>query len=161
MTAMTAAELAAQEDRLQFRRFDHDVAFALGLHLVEAARAQRLAVTVSVRKGLQRLFHVALPGTSADNDEWIDRKCRVVDHYGHSSLLVGTRFRESGKTFEQASRLDPLRYAAHGGVFPVLVSGSGQVGTVGVSGLPQVEDHAFVVGQLDAFLSLRSDLRAG
>jgi uncharacterized protein (UPF0303 family) len=55
--------------------------------------------------------------------------------------------------FEEQSRLDPDLYAAHGGVFPVIVRGVGPVGTVGVSGLPQAEDHAFVVEQLTSFLA--------
>jgi uncharacterized protein (UPF0303 family) len=147
------AELAAQEERLQFSRFDNDVALALGAHLLEAARQRGLAVTISVRRNGQRLFHAALPGTSADNDAWIDRKSRVVDRYGRSSFYVGTQFRVGGSTFEEKSRLDPDLYAAHGGVFPVIVRGVGPIGTVGVSGLPQAEDHAFVVAQLESFLS--------
>jgi uncharacterized protein (UPF0303 family) len=113
-------------------------------------------VTISVRRGDQRLFHAALPGTSADNDAWIDRKTRVVDRYGHSSYFVGTRFRAAGSTFEESSRLDPDLYAAHGGVFPVIVEGVGPVGTVGISGLPQVDDHAFVVEQLESFVASQS-----
>jgi uncharacterized protein (UPF0303 family) len=153
MSAEQLAELAEQEERLQFTRFDNDVALALGLHLLDAARDQGLAVTISVRRNGQRLFHAALPGTSADNDEWIERKSRVADRFGHSSLHVGTQFRLGGSTFEEKSRLDPNLYAAHGGVFPVLVKEVGPVGTVGVSGLPQLEDHAFVVAQLELFLA--------
>lgn len=147
------AQLADQEKRLQFTQFDNETALALGAHLLAAARARGLPVTISVRRGGQRLFHAALPGTSADNDAWIDRKSRVVDRYGHSSFLVGTQFRAKGGSFETDSRLDPDEYAAHGGAFPVLVRGVGPVGTVGVSGLPQAEDHAFVVEQLAAFLA--------
>lgn len=154
MTAVTTSqELAAQEERLQFDRFDNETALALGLHLLKAAQQQALPVVISVRRNGQRLFHAALPGTSADNDAWVDRKSRVVDRYGHSSFYVGTQHRESGSTFEDKSRLDPDLYAAHGGVFPVIVRGTGPVGTVGVSGLPQAEDHAFVVEQLAAFLN--------
>ncbi|MFI9010075.1 heme-degrading domain-containing protein [Actinosynnema sp. NPDC053489] len=147
--------LAEQEARLVFTSFDNDVALALGAFLLEAARERSLPVTISVRRGRQRLFHAALPGTSADNDEWIDRKSRVVDRYGQSSYRVGEGFRAKGSTFEADSRLDPDRYAAHGGVFPVNVAGVGLVGTVGVSGLPQAEDHAFVVEQLERFLATR------
>lgn len=149
----TSQELAAQEERLQFDHFDNDTALALGLHLLKAAQERALPVVISVRRNGQRLFHAALPGTSADNDAWIDRKSRVVDRYGQSSFLVGTLHREGGSTFEEKSRLDPDLYAAHGGVFPVIVRGTGPVGTVGVSGLPQAEDHAFVVEQLAAFLN--------
>jgi uncharacterized protein (UPF0303 family) len=147
------AQLAEQEERLQFTKFDNETALALGQQLLAAAQERGLPVTISVRRNGQRLFHAALPGTSADNDAWIDRKSRVVDRYGHSSFLVGTQFRANGGSFEEHSRLDPDEYAAHGGVFPVLVRGVGPVGTVGVSGLPQAEDHAFVVEQLEIFLA--------
>ncbi|OXM49579.1 hypothetical protein CFP75_18525 [Amycolatopsis alba DSM 44262] len=156
MSDDTLAVLAAQEERLVFRRFDNETALKLGAHLLAAARDRALPVTVSVRRGGQRLFHAALPGTSADNDAWIDRKSRVVDRYGHSSFLVGERFRAKGTTFEADSRLDPDLYAAHGGVFPVIVDGVGPVGTVGISGLPQADDHAFVVEQLETFLATLS-----
>jgi uncharacterized protein (UPF0303 family) len=149
----TVTELLEQEDRLTFTRFDNETALALGEHLLAEARARALPVTISVRRNGQRLFHAALPGTSADNDAWIERKSRVVDRYGHSSFLIGTQFREKGGSFEADSRLDPDQYAAHGGVFPVIVAGVGPIGTVGVSGLPQVEDHAFVVEQLTSFLA--------
>lgn len=147
------AQLADQEERLQFTQFDNETALTLGAQLLAAARERGLPVTISVRRNGQRLFHAALPGTSADNDAWIDRKSRVVDRYGHSSFLVGTQFRAKGGSFEEDSRLDPDEYAAHGGVFPVLVRGVGPVGTVGVSGLPQADDHAFVVEQLELFLT--------
>ncbi len=147
------AQLADQEERLQFTKFDNETALALGRQMLDAAQEQGLPVTISIRRNGQRLFHAALPGTSADNDAWIDRKSRVVDRYGHSSFLVGTRFRAKGGSFEEHSRLDLDHYAAHGGVFPVLVRGVGPVGTVGVSGLPQADDHAFVVEQLELFLN--------
>jgi uncharacterized protein (UPF0303 family) len=150
---MTMAELIAQEQRLHFTRFDNDDAWRLGCLLVELARKRGAAVTVDVRRGEQQLFHCALPGTSADNDAWIERKIRVVRRYGSSSYLVGQRFRDEGASFEERSRLDPDRYAAHGGAFPVLVAGVGLVGTVAVSGLPQLEDHLLVVEALEAFLA--------
>jgi uncharacterized protein (UPF0303 family) len=149
----TSHELAAQEEQLQFDRFDNETALALGQHLLSAARERALPVVISVRRNGQRLFHAALPGTAADNDAWIERKSRVVDRYGHSSFYVGTLHRESGSTFEDQARLDPDLYAAHGGVFPVIVRNVGPIGTVGVSGLPQAEDHAFVVEQLTSFLA--------
>jgi uncharacterized protein (UPF0303 family) len=156
---MTAAEiddllarLERDEERLVFTRFDTSTAWRLGVHLVEQARSRTLPIVVSVRRNGQRLFHAALDGTSPDNDAWIDRKSAVVDRFGHSSYLVGTRFRARGEEFDVSSRLDVDRFAAHGGVFPVIVRDVGPVGTVGVSGLPQAEDHAFVVEQLESFL---------
>jgi len=152
----TLDELAAQEARFVFEHFDDDTAWALGVALREAARAAGHPVAISIRRNGQRLFHAALPGATADNDGWIERKSAVVDRYGHSSLYVGEQFRAAGKTFEEGSRLDPATHAAHGGAFPVIVRDVGCVGTICVSGLPQREDHRLVVDTLEAFLDLTS-----
>ena len=128
-------ELLREEDELQFDAFTNDDALRLGLAMVERARAGAMPLTVDVRRNGQQLFHCALAGTSADNDEWILRKARVVDRYGHSSLYVGAKYRARGTTFDAWSRLDLDRYAAHGGAFPIIVRDVGPVGTVAVSGL--------------------------
>ena len=146
-------ELEAQESRLVFDRFDEDTAWDLGVALRETARTGGLPVAISIRCNGRRLFHTALPGSSADNDGWLARKSAVVDRYGRSSLRVGEQFRVDGKSFDRDSRLDPSLFAAHGGAFPILLRGTGCVGTVAVSGLPQLEDHRIVVEALEAQLA--------
>ncbi|MFE2010212.1 heme-degrading domain-containing protein [Streptomyces sp. NPDC059491] len=153
MSTPEVAAIEAQEARLVLPRFSYEDAWTLGTLLVDLARERRAPVAIDVRRGAQQLFHCALPGSSADNDAWIDRKRRVVERYGASSFLVGARFRAKGTTFEASSRLDPDRYAAHGGSFPVAVEGAGVIGSVTVSGLPQAEDHALVVEALELLLS--------
>lgn len=135
-TAPTVAELEEQERRLTLPHFTYDDAWALGTLLVELARERNAPVAIDIRRAGQQLFHAALPGSTPDNDAWIDRKRRVVERYAASSLLVGTRFRAKNTTFEDSSRLDPDIYAAHGGAFPITVEGAGVIGTVVVSGLP-------------------------
>lgn len=141
--------LLALEDELQFPSFTNDDAWELGRRLVDSARTQGLGVTIDIRRGEQQLFHCALPGTAADNDAWIERKARVVRRFGHSSFYMGQM---EGEAFAQNYALDPARYAAHGGAFPVIVRDVGVVGTVAVSGLPQEQDHRFVVSALREFL---------
>jgi uncharacterized protein (UPF0303 family) len=148
--------LLREEQELQFDGFDHETAWALGVALVDAAREADAPLAVDIRRNGHQLFHAALDGTSTDNDAWLARKTRVVDRFGHSSLYVGERARQEGTTFEEQMRLDPDVYAAHGGAFPVAVRGVGVVGTVAVSGLPELEDHAFVVRVLSAFLGVTS-----
>ena len=147
------AELEAQERRLVFTRFDNDDAWRLGCLLVELAQERGLGVTVDIRRGPQQLFHAAMPGTTPDNDSWIDRKVRVVERFGSSSYLVGLRSRRQGITFAAQHDLPLQEYAAHGGCFPVRVRDVGVVGTVTVSGLPQADDHALVVEGIRSFLS--------
>ncbi|MFF6991753.1 heme-degrading domain-containing protein [Streptomyces sp. NPDC010273] len=148
----TVEELEAQERRLVFQHFTYDDAWALGSLLVERARESQAPVAIDIRRGGQQLFHAALPGSVPDNDAWIDRKHKVVERFGAASYLVGTRYRAKGTTFEDSSRLDPDEYAAHGGSFPIRVEGAGVIGTVTVSGLPQLQDHRFVVAALEEFL---------
>ncbi|MFD3310967.1 heme-degrading domain-containing protein [Streptomyces sp. NPDC058694] len=150
-TAPTIAELEEQERRLTLPHFTYDDAWTLGTLLVELARERNAPVAIDIRRGGQQLFHAALPGSTPDNDAWIDRKRRVVDRYAASSLLIGTRFRAKNTTFEDSSRLNPDVYAAHGGAFPITVKDTGVIGTVVVSGLPQLEDHAMVVEALERF----------
>ncbi|WP_455353619.1 heme-degrading domain-containing protein [Streptomyces sp. SYSU K217416] len=156
LTASTSADietLEEQERLLVLPRFTYEDAWRLGRMLVELALDRSAPVAIDIRRGRQQLFHAALPGSTADNDAWADRKRRVVERYSESSYLVGTRFRAKGTTFEDSSRLDPDRFAAHGGSFPITVAGTGVIGTVTVSGLPQSEDHAMVVEALERFMA--------
>lgn len=149
------AELLAEEQELQFSSFTNDDAWALGCALVDAARRQQAPVAIDVSRNGQQLFHAALPGATADNDDWIRRKVRVVRRCGHSSLAVGQLWRERGTTFEAVLQLDAQRYSASGGAFPVIVRSVGPVGAVAVSGLPQLEDHRLVVSAIRTHLDSR------
>lgn len=152
-TALLAG-LLRQEERLQFTEFTHDTAIAVGMRLVETARREGKGVTVDVCRNGQQLFHCALAGTSADNDAWIQRKNRVVNRFGHSSYYMGTYYRSKNSSIQESALLDPTEYAPHGGAFPVIVRGVGAIGTITVSGLPQQEDHALVVGVLAEYLGV-------
>ena len=142
------AELTAEEDELQFTSFTNDDAWALGSAMVAAARAAGAPVAIEISRNHHRLFHVALTGATPDNASWIERKTRVVPRFGHSSLHVRQASIERGTTFEAEFGLDPARYAAHGGAFPVLVRDVGPVGVVAVSGLPQLADHRMLADVL-------------
>ncbi|MGC3993226.1 MAG: heme-degrading domain-containing protein [Propionicimonas sp.] len=148
-----AERLRDEEVELRFDDFTLEDAWLLGTQMRQAAAEEELPVVIGIVLGPQRVFHAALPGSSADNDEWLARKTRVALRYGQASLAVGETFRERGKDFDVDARLDPREYAAHGGVVPLRLQGGTVVGAVGVSGLPQLDDHAFVVRQLRQYLA--------
>lgn len=150
-TPENLAALLREEETIQFSEFTNETAWRIGSRLVEVATERDLGVTIDITRNGQQLFHCALAGTSPDNDEWIKRKNRVVNRYGHSSFYVGTRYRSQGTTFEEKSLLDPREYAAHGGAFPIIIARVGVVGTVTVSGLAQEDDHKLVVSVLREF----------
>lgn len=146
-------QLLQEEQELQFTRFNEEVAWELGGQLVEMARNRNLPVTIDITRGTHQLFHAALRGTSPDNDEWVKRKVRLVYRFGHSSFYIGQLLKSKGKTIEQSYLVSESEYAPHGGCFPVIVKGTGIVGTITVSGLPQEEDHKLVVEALRKYLA--------
>ena len=145
------ARLEAQERELIFTRFDYPDAWKLGSLLVAMATERELPVAIDIRRGGQQLFHAALSGSTADNDAWIERKVRVVERFGASSYLVGRRLAAKGQELGASLGVDPARFAAHGGAFPVRVLNAGIVAVVTVSGLPQADDHALVVEAIEQF----------
>ena len=151
--APSLAELAAEEDELQFTGFTNEDAWQLGNALVEVGMRRAAPIAIDISRNGQQLFHAALHGTTPDNDSWIQRKTRVVNRFGHSSLYVRQASIERGTTFEAEFGLDPEQYAAHGGGFPILVRSVGPIGVVVVSGLPQLEDHSIVVAAIRARLA--------
>ncbi|MBP6178331.1 MAG: heme-degrading domain-containing protein [Anaerolineales bacterium] len=144
--------LLREEDELQFTKFDEDAAWKLGGMLVERAIAKQLPVTIDITRGEQQIFHASRPGTSADNDEWVKRKVRLVNRFGHSSFYMGQLLKSKGKKLEEAYLVSESLYAAHGGCFPIIIKKTGMIGTITVSGLPQEEDHKLVVETIREFL---------
>lgn len=151
--ADAVASIEAELEELQLEHFTNDDAHRLGLLLLGWAKERDLPIAVDVTRGTQTVFHVAMEGTSADNDDWLRRKTRAVHRFGIPSLLIGLRPRLNGKRIEDEPWFDERRYAAHGGAFPVLVRGVGMVATVAVSGLSQEEDHALAVDGLRALVA--------
>lgn len=145
--------LLDEEQELQFSQFNEDTAWQLGSQLVGLAVSNGLPVTIDIMFGAHQLFHASLRGTSSDNDEWVKRKVRLVYRFGHSSFYIGQLLKSKGKRIEEAYLVSESEYAPHGGCFPVIVKGTGIVGTVTVSGLPQEEDHKLVIHAIRAYLA--------
>ena len=146
-------QLLQLEQELQFVKFNEAIAWQIGSQLVEYGREEKLPITIDIMRGTHQLFHASLPGTSADNDEWVKRKVRLVYRFGHSSFYMGQLLKSKGKRIEEAYLVSETDYAPHGGCFPVIVKGTGVVGTITVSGLPQEEDHKLVVQAIRTYLA--------
>ena len=145
-------ELKAQERDLVLERSDLRALQALGRQMADAAEARHLPIVIQIRAGARLVYVAALPGSTASNDLWAARKARLTEHFEQSSLLVRLRHERDGQDVHSAHTLPPDLYQAHGGAFPLRARGVGMIGSVVVSGLPQIEDHAFVVEQLELFL---------
>lgn len=147
------SQLLQLEQELQFAKFNEAVAWQIGSQLVEQGRREKLPITIDIMRGQHQLFHASLPGTSADNDEWVKRKVRLVYRFGHSSFYMGQLLKSKGKRIEEAYLISETEYAPHGGCFPVILKDTGVIGTITISGLPQEEDHKLVVQAIRDYLA--------
>lgn len=145
-------KLTKQERELQFKTFNNDDAYRLGNIIYDMAKEQLLPVTIDIIRSGQQLYHVALPGTARDNDEWIKRKVKLVNRVQRSSYRVSTELKAAGCTLEEMCELNHFEYAAHGGCVPIVVKNVGMVGTITVSGLEQSKDHELVIKGIEKFL---------
>jgi uncharacterized protein (UPF0303 family) len=114
------------------------------------ARQDALGVAIDVHLHSMPAFYAALPGSTADNLGWVRRKRGLVLRFFQSSYAIGRKLAAQQTTLEEKFGLSGSDYAAHGGSFPINVAGTGCIGAVTVSGLPQRDDHEMVVRALCA-----------
>ena len=142
-----------QERRLVFDGFDTAIAWRLGVALKEAAEAQGAAVAIDISVQGRPMFHVALPGTSADNVEWIRRKRNVALRFLRSSGAVGLQFALEGSDPAPKYGLSTQDHMPAAGSFPITVRSVGVIGAITLSGLLPWQDHALIVQTLARFLN--------
>lgn len=148
------AQLEQQEETLRFKKFDEADAWALGNILRDLAVAKTLPMVLDIRIGIRPLFYFAMPETTPENPDWVRRKYNTVMRFQKSSYRVGREYQHKGNKFDAARGLDEMQYASAGGSFPIHIIGTGVVGAVTVSGIPQREDHNFVVQAIAQFLNM-------
>jgi len=141
-------QIAEQERVLQFERFDADVAWELGRRIRGLLMERDAGATVEIQMAGQVLFFATTRGAVPGQTDWIRRKRNTVMRFHRSSYGVRQMLELEGQTLEGKHSLSLADYAAHGGGFPLTLRGSGCVGSIGVSGLPQREDHGVVVEAL-------------
>ncbi|MGB6266433.1 MAG: heme-degrading domain-containing protein [Candidatus Acidiferrales bacterium] len=146
--------IALQERRLQFDRFDAQTAWTLGAKLKSAAEARGGSIAIDIQLHGQPLFFYAMPGTAPTNVDWARRKRNTVLQFHRSSYAMGLTMQKEKTSLQEKLGLDLRDYATHGGCFPILLAGTGCVGTITVSGLPQRADHELIVAALADILSI-------
>lgn len=147
------ALIVEQERALVLPRFDEEIAFAIGCDIRAHAVTAGQAIAVEIRTGERRLFYTALPGTSADNDDWLRRKANVV-HRVYKSSYRCVLESKAPDDFLLRRGLDKADFVLAGGGFPIRVAHAGMIGCVTVSGLHEREDHRLVVDGLCRHLGM-------
>jgi uncharacterized protein (UPF0303 family) len=143
--------LIAQEARLVFPAFSEEDAFQIGSALKARADAQNAPIVIDISLWDRRLFYFARPGSTSDNEDWVRRKFNLVRRTYKSSYRIGREFATAGITLADRS-LAAADYAPAGGCFPVKLHNAGAIGAVTISGLPQRDDHNWVVSAIAAHL---------
>ncbi len=154
------AQIARQEDELRFDHFGEADAWALGSLMRQVALERNLPFVIDIRVGNRPLFYTALPGSTPENPDWVRRKVNTVYRFHKSSYRVGREHQLQKKPFDASRGIDPMDHAPAGGGFPIHLKGTGVVGVVTVSGVPQREDHGFVVEMLCRFLGVEHAMLA-
>ena len=148
-------------DEEQFFTFDN-LTPVNALEIGEIAKSlgllKRLPIAVEVRLGDWIIYHASLPGSTVENQGWIDRKARVVMLKHHSTMYERVSAEERGVDWHKENNLFDETHAIHGGGLPLITKGDGFVGVLLISGLPQVEDHLLGVEVLTEFLARKGEL---
>ncbi|MGF7005680.1 heme-degrading domain-containing protein [Aminobacter sp. BE322] len=147
-------KIAEQEARLVFDGFDEAAAFEIGSAIRARGLAEKFPIVVDIRLWDRTLFYCALPGSTVSNTEWARRKFNVVRMFHRSSYrMVLTKARED-RTFPVGEALPIEDYVLAGGGFPIRVKGTGVIGSIAVSGLPERQDHEVVVAAIADHLGI-------
>ncbi|GAA1447557.1 heme-binding protein [Leifsonia poae] len=139
------AQLEAEEAGLVLTGFDRRDAWELGSRLARIAVEQGLPVVVDIRTSTGILFHASLPGATADNDSWVEKKSRTALRFELSTALLTAQAERDDIPFLSPGWLDPAVYTLAGGAVPIRVAGVGVVAVATVSGLASDVDHQLVV----------------
>jgi uncharacterized protein (UPF0303 family) len=145
----TLAALLAEEQRATLGHFDYATARRLGEWVIARGIRDGHGLEVNVMVGEHLVYAAALDGTSHDNDLWLARKIRTVQHFGHSSFYVKHVFQSRGRDFNTQSLLDPQLYTASGGGFPIRVGGA-LAGVIAVTGWNEPGEHITAVQAVEA-----------
>lgn len=146
------AILEHQEQMLRFTSFNPETAWDLGCLLRRLLMDCRAGGTVEIELAGHLLFACATPTSNPGQVDWIRRKRNVVHRFGRSSYAIGLILESNNETLQSRHCLKPADYAAHGGGFPILLEGTGPVGSIVISGLPQRDDHNVVISALAKIL---------
>ena len=154
---ISSAQILQLENILTFSAFSIAEAIELGKEALLLGQNRNMQIAIEVRIGDWTVFHASLPGSSPENDWWMNRKARVVMKTGHSSLYERVLAEETGVDWFAQHGVSEDEYAIHGGGLPINVKGKGLVGVLLISGLPQVQDHLLGVEILTEFLARKGE----
>ena len=155
---ITSHQLLIEEEHLQLPSLTLVELLEIGNIATQFGLSRSVPIAVELRLGDWVIYHASLPGSTPENQGWIDRKARVVMLKKHSTLYERVSAEERGVDWHKENNLLDETHAIHGGGLPLITKDDGFVGVLLISGLPQVEDHLLGVKVLTEFLARKGEL---
>lgn len=150
-------EIEEEEAILQFDHFSYDDAWDLGNVMVNTAREKKVSVSFEININGFTVFRYAFPGTTLHNEKWMLRKRNMVNTIQKSSIQAGYLLEQAGEKLGENWHLSHMDYADLGGGFPIVIKGTGIIGTACVSGLSHEEDHELIVECIRRYLEKKDE----
>jgi len=154
----TSTQLLHEEQILTLPSLDISGALVIGEIAKSMGVMRNLPIAIEIRLSDWVIYHASLPGSTSENQSWIDRKARVVVLKHHSTLYERVSAEERGVDWHKDNNLLDETHAIHGGGLPLITKDQGFVGVLLISGLPQVEDHLLGVEVLTEYLARKGEL---
>ncbi len=154
----TSKQLLNEEQILTLPSLDVAQALEIGEIGKSMGVIRNLPIAIEIRFGDWIIYHASLPGSTSENQSWIDRKARVVLLKHHSSIYERVSAEERDVDWYKENNLLNETHAIHGGGLPLITEDQGFVGVLLISGLPQVEDHLLGVEVLTEYLARKGEL---
>ena len=156
--SFTTKQLLDEEQFFTFENLTPANVLEIGEIAKSLGVLKSLPIAVEVRLGDWIIYHASLPGSTVENQGWIDRKARVVMLKHHSTMYERVNAQERSINWHKENNLLDETHAIHGGGLPLITKNQGFVGVLLISGLPQVEDHLLGVEVLTEFVARKGEL---
>lgn len=140
------------EKQFVFDTFDRVTAYDIGTRIANKAIAQQLPITIEVYLNDMTVYRYSHTGSNPINMNWSIRKRNSVLMFGHSTMWLNEKLKGEYPLLEARYGLNSEDYTLLEGSFPILTH-SGVIGAISVSGLKPQEDHQIIVDTLTEYLA--------
>ncbi len=146
-----------QEKQYLFPEFSRADVWELACDLIESNKdyPKQVAMEIYIENVMMFRYFPAHAGTL--QEMWLKKKRNTVLALGKSSVLSAAELAMNEKTILDVvpGLPNPDDYAVCGGGVPLRTQDGHIFGTVCVTGLPDIQDHALIMGGLDRFFRKR------
>ena len=144
--SVTFESLTEVEQELVFTSFSRADALRLGQLINEASAGYSEPIATEITINGLVVYRYFQDGSLPDSELWLERKRNAVELMQMGSLRFGCWLEKNGESLE-SRKLNPDDYAPGGGGMPIVLKGTGVIGSVCVSGEPNHLDDQAIVTQ--------------